>query len=100
MFGLSDDIIRLLRGVLRAHPEVECAVIYGSRARGDYSNGSDIDLTLMGTRLTDAVLHRIAMEMDDLPIPHTVDLSIRSCLRNPALIRDIDKQGVEFFALS
>ncbi len=100
MFGLSDDIIRLLRGVLRAHPEVERAVIYGSRARGDYSNGSDIDLTLMGTRLTDAVLHRIAMEMDDLPIPHTVDLSIRSCLRNPALIRDIDKQGVEFFALS
>lgn len=100
MFGLSDDIIRLLRGVLRAHPEVERAVIYGSRARGDYSNGPDIDLTLMGTRLTDAVLHRIAMEMDDLPIPHTVDLSIRSCLRNPALIRDIDKQGVEFFALS
>ena len=98
MFGLSDDIIHLLRGVLRAHPEVERAVIYGSRARGDYSNGSDIDLTLVGPRLTEAILHRIAMEMDSLPIPHTVDLSIRSSLRNPALIQDIDKQGVEFFA--
>lgn len=98
MFGLSDYIIDLLRGVLRAHPEVERAVIYGSRARGDYSNGSDIDLTLVGTRLTETILHRIAMEMDNLPIPHTVDLSIRSCLRNPALIQDIDKQGVEFFA--
>lgn len=98
MFGLSDDIIHLLRGVLRAHPEVERAVIYGSRARGDYFNGSDIDLTLVGPRLTEAILHRIAMEMDSLPIPHTVDLSIRSSLRNPALIQDIDKQGVEFFA--
>lgn len=98
MFGLSDDIIHLLRDVLRAHPEVERAVIYGSRARGDYSNGSDIDLTLVGTHLTEAILHRIAMEMDNLPIPHTVDLSIRSSLRNPALIQDIDNQGVEFFA--
>ena len=44
-FGLPEHAVDKIRQVLAAHPEVERAVVYGSRAKGNYRNGSDIDLT-------------------------------------------------------
>ena len=34
--------------VLSQYSQVEKAILYGSRAKGNYKNGSDIDLTLYG----------------------------------------------------
>mgnify|MGYP006201431629 CR=1 FL=1 len=45
-FGLSAQTIRKLHSVLVQHPHVLRAVVYGSRAKGNYRPGSDIDLTL------------------------------------------------------
>ncbi|UZK04729.1 nucleotidyltransferase domain-containing protein [Venatoribacter cucullus] len=47
-WGLSEREIALLRAALAAHPNVQRAVLYGSRAMGNYRTGSDIDLTLEG----------------------------------------------------
>lgn len=48
MFGLSQKVIEQIHGVLEQHPQVQEALIYGSRARGNYKPGSDIDLVLCG----------------------------------------------------
>ena len=45
-FGLSDATIEKIRSVFARHPQVEKAVRYGSRAKGTFRNGSDIDLSL------------------------------------------------------
>ena len=45
-FLVKEAIIRKIRAVLAEFPQVEKAVLYGSRAKGDYKNSSDIDLTL------------------------------------------------------
>ena len=45
-FGLSDATIEKIRSVFARHPQVEKAVLYGSRAKGTFRNGSDIDLSL------------------------------------------------------
>lgn len=47
-YGLKDTSIQKIRGVFARYPQVEKAVLYGSRAKGNYKNGSDIDLTLRG----------------------------------------------------
>jgi predicted nucleotidyltransferase len=47
-FGLKESTIRKICKVLSRYPQVEKAVLYGSRAKGNYKNGSDIDLTLHG----------------------------------------------------
>lgn len=48
-FGLPGKTLAIIRQILANHPFVECAILYGSRAKGNYKNGSDIDLTFVGT---------------------------------------------------
>ena len=45
-FGLSARTLDQLRGVLSRHTGIQRAIVYGSRAKGDFRPGSDIDLTL------------------------------------------------------
>ena len=80
------------------YPQVEEAVLYGSRARGDYKNGSDIDLTLRGgDALTHTILSRIANDLDDQLLPYTIDLSIFENIRNPEMVEQIKRVGVAFY---
>jgi predicted nucleotidyltransferase len=97
-FGLSEATINLIIGVLQSYPEVEKATIYGSRATGTFKNGSDIDLTLEGQKLTGDTLAKIASDLDDLPIPYTVDLSIFATLDNEDLRIQIQKSGLPFYS--
>ena len=97
-YGLKDATIRKIRSVLAAHPEVEQAVIYGSRARGDYKNGSDIDLTLRGkANLTMRVLYRVMDELDDLLLPYTMDLSIMESIDDLGVLEQIRRHGAVFY---
>ena len=52
MFGLTDQEIQQLKVYLAAIPEIKRAWIYGSRAKGNYKDFSDVDLTLEGVALT------------------------------------------------
>ncbi len=47
-FGLPKETIEQICCVLKNHPQVETVLLYGSRAKGNYKNGSDIDLTFTG----------------------------------------------------
>lgn len=46
-FGLKQETIDKIIQVFKLYPSIDKAVLYGSRAKGSYRNGSDIDLTLM-----------------------------------------------------
>ena len=100
-YGLSAQTLKKVRDVLVRYPQVEEAVLYGSRARGDYKNGSDIDLTLRGGNgLTHRVLSRIVNDLDDQLLPYTIDLSIFENIRNPEVIEQIERVGVVFYKRS
>jgi len=47
-FGLTEKTIETVQGILAKHPKISKAMLYGSRAKGTYRNGSDVDLTLKG----------------------------------------------------
>jgi predicted nucleotidyltransferase len=47
-FGLTETTIQKINGIFTRYPQVEKTVLYGSRAKGNFKNGSDIDLTLFG----------------------------------------------------
>ena len=96
-FGLKETTIEKIGAVLAKFPQVEKAVLYGSRAKGNYKNGSDIDLTLHGTDLTLNVLYKISLEIDDLLLPYTIDLSIFEQLTDPDFIEHIQRVGVVFY---
>lgn len=73
-------------------------MLYGSRAKGNYKRGSDIDLTLKGDALGYRELLRLMDELDDLLLTYMIDLSIYCQIDNPALREHIDRVGVVFYA--
>jgi len=99
-FGLKEQTIRQICGVFANYPHVEKAILYGSRAKGNYKNGSDIDLTLCGgTDLTLEILYKIMDELDDLLLPYTIDLSIFPQINDPDMIEHIRRVGVTFYEI-
>lgn len=95
--GLSERAIAQIRAVFSNHPEVEKVILYGSRAKGNYKPGSDIDLTLLGTELTLAIVEQIQSELEEGPLPYRFDLSIFSQITHSDLIEHIQRVGVVFY---
>lgn len=96
-FGLSESTIEKICTVFAGYPQVEQAVLYGSRAKGNYKHGSDIDLTLRGRSLTWDILYKLLQEIDDLMLPYTFDLSIFAQISDPDLVDHIRRVGVTFY---
>lgn len=96
-FGLKIEDILKIQQVLSHHPEVEEAILYGSRAKGNYRNGSDIDLTLKGETLTLNQQFSIENEIDDLLLPYKMDISILQQIQNPDLLDHIERVGKVFY---
>ena len=92
-FGLSPRVRGLICGVLDKHPGIDQAIVYGSRAMGNYRTGSDIDLTLDAPCLTFSELLRIDSELDDLMLPYSFDLSLLTQIENPELLGHISRVG-------
>lgn len=98
LYGLKESVVKHMQQILSEHPEVREAVLYGSRAMGNYKPGSDIDLTLKGEKLTLRQLNAIESELDDLLLPYELDLSIYRQIDNPDLIDHISRVGTVFYA--
>jgi predicted nucleotidyltransferase len=96
-FGLSEDEINKINSVFIKFPLVEKALVYGSRAKGNYRNYSDIDITLIGSNLNLTLQQTIEVELDDLLLPYKIDLSIAEKIENSDLINHISSIGKELF---
>jgi uncharacterized protein len=97
MSGIDKKVEDDIRAVLSTFPMVDKAVLYGSRAKGNYKNGSDIDLTLFGKSLSLKTLFAIQEKLDELYLPYKFDLSIFSQITNPDLQEHIGRVGKVFY---
>lgn len=96
-YGLSDETVERIRRVFAAHPEVDRAILYGSRAKGTFRTGSDIDLTLESEAATTSLLLKIEMELDDLLLPYKIDLSLLDHIEAPDVKAHIARVGQVFY---
>lgn len=96
-FGLSAATLDKLNSIFARHDAIDAVLIYGSRAKGNYRPGSDIDLSIKGSEIPFAELMQIEDQIDDLMLPYTVDLSQYRQLENADLIAHIDRVGVEIY---
>jgi predicted nucleotidyltransferase len=100
-YGLDDSTIALIHGVLIRYDQVEKAVIYGSRAKGNFKTGSDIDLTLYGGHELDLrVLSLVMDDIDDLLLPYSFDISIMHTITDQELLDHIQRAGELFYEKS
>ena len=98
MFGLDTDTIRNIKDCFAKIPQIQKVLLYGSRAKGNYKNGSDIDLTLIGKNLNpDDSVYPLQEELNKLYLPYTFDISILSKLDNLEFINHILRVGKTFY---
>jgi len=98
--GLPPHTVAAIAGVLANFPRVEQAIVHGSRARGNFRPGSDIDLCLKGTGLSVSLLFKIEHALDNLLLPYKIDLSIYEQIDNPELLAQIERLGISFYRRS
>lgn len=94
--GLNDQQRQAIIAVFRLFPQIESALLYGSRALGRYREGSDIDISLVGD-IDMMTLNRISLQLDDLLLPYEIDLSVFRDIDNIDLINHIQRVGVKFY---
>ena len=96
-FGLSDTVIAELQEVFRRHANIQKVLIFGSRAKGNYREGSDIDLAAIGYNLNYNLLLSILTEIDDLELLYSVDLLDYQKTLNTPIGEHIDRVGQVFY---
>ncbi len=93
LYGLKEETINQIKDVISYYEQVDEVVLYGSRAMGNFKRGSDIDLTFKGENLNLDILNKIDLELDDLLLPYTFDLSIFRHIDNTDLVDHINRVG-------
>ncbi len=92
-FGLQPKYRDTINRVFAQYPNIEQVVVYGSRAKGNFRNGSGIDLTIIDSNLSFTEFLEIENKLDDLLMPYTIDLSQKRKISNPDLIEHINRVG-------
>lgn len=98
-FGLNESIINNIKKVFSKYSEIDKACIFGSRARGDYKETSDIDIVLYGNDLTHTLNTQIFYDLEELYLVYKIDLiNFNSLKDDDKLKENIIKEGVEIYA--
>ena len=94
MYGLKDSTLQIIIQEMQQHEEIQEAIIFGSRAKGTYQNGSDIDIAIKGPKISHQLLTSLSRKLNqETPIPHHVDIVYYDQITNQDLIEHIHRVG-------
>jgi predicted nucleotidyltransferase len=96
-FGLSETVIKELQDVFRHHKNIKKVLIFGSRSKGNYREGSDIDLAVIGENIDYNQILTIMCEIDDLELLYSIDLLDYSKKVGTPIGDHIDRVGQVFY---
>ncbi len=99
-FGLSDMVIKELQAVFRRYANIEKVLIFGSRSKGNYRAGSDIDLALIGKGIDYRQLLDISTKIDDLDLLYSVVLIDYNSKKGTPIGDHIDRVGQTFYEVA
>ncbi len=95
-FGLPESTVALLHEYFTGIIEIEKVVVYGSRAKGNYEKGSDIDLAVFSRSNVD-LTGRLLTELDELQTPYFFNVTDYKSLKHKGLIEHIDRVGIVLY---
>lgn len=95
--GLSERSIRTIKEILEKYSDVREVVLFGSRAKGTFHAGSDVDLAVMNPGISEKTISRILSELEESSLPVRVDLVDFNSIANGAFIDHIRRIGILFY---
>lgn len=96
-YGLKEEVINKIESVFSNYRQIEKVILYGSRAKGNFTDGSDIDLTLIGNDLEFSTLLKILTDIDNLMLPYKFDISLYNSISDIELLDHIERVGKCFY---
>lgn len=95
-FGIPTSLLEKMSETFSNYPDIQKVTLFGSRATGNFRNGSDIDLSI-STQKPDLIA-TLRIELDDLNSPYLIDLVDENNLTNQALLKQIRESGVVIYS--
>lgn len=98
MFGLLERDLEYIQMAMERFKEIDRAVIFGSRAMGNYKKGSDVDISIYGQTITNETLCRLDdLLNEEYPLPYFFDILHYEEINNISLKNHIDTYGSEVY---
>ncbi|MDT0650732.1 nucleotidyltransferase domain-containing protein [Autumnicola edwardsiae] len=96
-YGLEKNDLKEIIYVIEDNENVEEAILFGSRAKGNFKAASDIDIALVGKNLKLNDILEISIHMDDLYLPYKFDFVNYYHIKEEKLIEHINRIGIRLF---
>lgn len=91
--GLSEKHLQLIVETLK-QADIDRAVVFGSRAKGNWRENSDIDIAVFGASVN---VGSLVAQLDELPMPYKFDIVNYNNINSCALREHIDRVGIEIY---
>src|SRR5690554_5174033 len=102
-FGVPERSLATIVDTLALFGEIEEAAVFGSRATGNYKNGSDIDIVIYGANVREATIDKLKVLLnEELPLPYHFDVIHYEQLTSPSHTRNPpeNQAGFDLFSLN
>lgn len=96
-YGLTLRDLATLHAIFKSFPEVQQVNIFGSRAKGVYKPGSDIDLAIMNDGVSNQIVRSLQSAFAESSLPYKVDIVNFFSLTSDEFIAHIKRVGVPIY---
>jgi type I restriction enzyme S subunit len=97
-FGLEENIIKKIAQVFEANLKVDKALVFGSRAKGNWRSDSDIDIAIKSFDITMDDILKMSVAFEEKGIKYNIELIDYFNINEKALVEHIDRVGIEFYS--
>lgn len=99
--GLSKKDLEIIVSVLQQYLAVDEAILFGSRAKGNFKNGSDVDIALKGNKLNAEIVSSISYQLnEETSLPYKFDVLNYHSISSESLKEHIDRVGIRIFPIT
>jgi len=97
-YGLKNRDIKYIIESIKTFSEITEVVLFGSRAKGNNQNGSDVDLAIKGENITHSTVTRLSYLLnEEKPLPYYFDIVHYEKIGEPELTEHIDRAGIVLY---
>lgn len=96
-YGILIKDLNNILDIVSRNIKVESVVLFGSRAKGNYENGSDMDIALKGEAISFNDILEISADIEDLWLPYRIDIVSYDMIDEIELRHHIDRVGISLY---
>ena len=92
--GIPDSYAKQISDLFKPLPKDAELILFGSRAKGNAREGSDIDIAIKGPSVSLEDRDKWLLKYDDLNLPWKLDVVVYKFIKEPAFKEHIDRVGI------